>query len=144
MATARTPSPSIRVAVVLQLVHGALRLEAPPPGWFRRLGVRATVWSQLYRWLRERHRVEGDDLDLRERVVVGRALARRLRAAERARLRRRAPWAEARPSLVLSEFEGGPQQMILGGLLAGEAMVVLPRCEPGSKEPWRRGAAHAS
>jgi hypothetical protein len=144
MATARTDSPSVRAAVALRLVHGAARLAPPPPGWFRRLRVRTTVWAQLYRWLRERHGVEGDDLELRERVVAGRALARRLRVAERARLGRRVPRGEVRPALVASEFEGGPQQMILGGLLAGEALLVLPRREAGAKEPWRRGAAHAS
>lgn len=144
MATARTAETSVPAAVALRLVRGASRLAPPPPGWYRRLRVRTTVWAQLYRWLRERHGVEGDDLELRERVVVGRALARRLRSAERGRIGRRSPRAEVRGALVTSEFEGGPQQVILGGLLAGEALLVMPRREAGAKEPWRRGAPHAS
>lgn len=142
---ARPRSQTIRLSSALRLSRGAVGLDAPPPGWFRRLRKRSTVWSQFYRWLRERHGAAGTDAEVRDRALVGRELCERLRAAERARLRASgvAP-QRARAEALASEVEDGPQQLLAGRVIAGSRLILLPPADPDRRPPWRRGAPHAS
>ncbi|MGK3989282.1 YozE family protein [Sorangium sp. So ce136] len=111
-----------QIVTAIPMAHAVVLAER----WFRALSDDVSVFTSLYRWLVETRHVA--PAGLHDRTYAGAGAARRLLAAERARIARRTKLRGAAldRAVNLSDLNAGPQTLFAERRLLGDALVVVP------------------
>ncbi|WP_437936059.1 hypothetical protein [Sorangium sp. So ce341] len=111
-----------QIVTAIPMAHAVVLAER----WFKALSDDVSVFTSLYRWLVETRHVA--PAGLHDRTYAGAGAARRLLAAERARIARRTKLRGAAldRAVNLSDLNAGPQTLFAERRLLDDALVVVP------------------